>query len=295
MSLPIAACLIDRNKNFIAANERYAALMRRSLGEIIGSNMVAINPPAHVENVERDLRAFESGGFVPDHEITLNQQSLLVSVSPFIRFGEHELSGLSITLQDITSRKRMELELLAAKQEIEDLAQTDSLTGVPNRRGLDIAMEREIAASRRQGAPLSLAMVDVDFFKAYNDLYGHLAGDTCLAAVARVISAGLLRPRDFVARYGGEEFVILLPQTDLANATSLMESIRDQIERRAIIHEGTSYKIVTASVGVACVVPKSSEIDTMAIRQLLIGEADRALYHAKDAGRNRVIAASNAG
>ena len=295
MSLPIAACLIGRDKRFIAANEKYAELMRQPLPSIIGGSMFDINPKVHIDNVERDFQTFDSGGRVTDHEVVLRGESLLVSVNPFFLTGEETASAISVTLQNITDRKKMEAELLAthhdllrAKDRIEKLAYTDTLTNLPNRRGFDTVIEREIGNSRRRQSALALVLADVDCFKQFNDLYGHVAGDECLAHVARVIAGGLRRPTDFCARYGGEEFVILLPQTEPAGAIHLMERLRQDIQRLGVPHSGHSAGVVTASFGIAGAryVPRSMSADTA--RRLLLEHADAALYQAKESGRNNV-------
>lgn len=295
LSLPIAACLIDRSHNFIAANDRYAALMKHPLQSIVGRNMVGLNPVDHIENVTRDFRIFDSGQLVTDHEIELDGKTLLVSVSPFRFDGSADVSSISVTLQDITNRKFLERELARtvcdlkeAQSRITELANTDFLTGLPNRRSFEQVLIRSIALSQREKTPLSLLMIDVDAFKSYNDLYGHMQGDTCLANVAKTIGRMLRRPGDVAARYGGEEFAVILHNTDLNGAFLVAERMRASVQSLGIQHEGVPWGNVTLSVGVFSWPDLSGENDLEAARRLLIDRADQAVYRAKSEGRNRV-------
>lgn len=295
LHLPIASCLINRDNLFLAANERYAELMRTPLSSIVGNTMLNINPLEHIENVQRDFRTFDAGGRVSDHEILLGDDFLLVSVNPFTRRGETHVSAISVTLQNITRRKKAETDLavahqglLQAKRRIEDLAHTDSLTNLPNRRSFDAAMKREIGNSRRSASPLSLIMADVDAFKVYNDVYGHVRGDECLSRVAQAISSSIRRPADFAARYGGEEFVIIFPQTDVQGAVLIANSIREAVESLGIEHSGNAAGITTASFGVIGISKVPREMSTDAARRVLLEAADAALYDAKASGRNAV-------
>ncbi len=162
----------------------------------------------------------------------------------------------------------------------------DGLTGIANRRCFDETMEKEFRRAKRALSPLSLIMIDIDYFKPYNDLYGHQRGDQCLKSVASALINSLHRPSDLVARYGGEEFAIILPETSAEGAMKIGENIRANIEKLSIEHSySTASKYVSASVGVATQTPEHvSEISA------LIGAADRALYEAKRSGRNCVVA-----
>jgi diguanylate cyclase (GGDEF) domain len=168
-----------------------------------------------------------------------------------------------------------------AEAELEQLARSDGLTGLPNRRAFDEFYEREWRQAVRSKSPLSLLFIDVDFFKNYNDHYGHMKGDHVLCAVAATIDRALRRPRDFVARYGGEEFIIVLPETDLAAARALAETIRKAVIDLRIEHELSCFRTATVSIGVAGVGPVQGSS-----RATLLEAADAALYQAKAAGRN---------
>jgi diguanylate cyclase (GGDEF)-like protein len=174
-------------------------------------------------------------------------------------------------------------QLAAANQKLAASAATDGLTGVPNRRSFDDAFELETRSARREGSDLSLLIFDIDFFKGYNDQYGHLAGDDCLRRVASALAAGLHRPGDLFARYGGEEFVALLPQTNLAGALVVAEDLRRAVERLGLENSSSLIGRVTVSVGAAIL---SADADAPVTE--LLGRADQALYLAKHSGRNSV-------
>lgn len=175
-------------------------------------------------------------------------------------------------------------ELQQANQNLQLLANLDSLTKLANRRGFDDYMQREWERMQRIRAPLSLIMCDVDFFKNYNDCYLHPTGDKCLIEVATAMRNTVRRTGDLVARYGGEEFAIVLPNTNALGAVSVAENIRSAIKNLQITHEASSVcPYVTISVGVSTIIP-THEHDF----QTLIHAADRALYQAKSQGRDRV-------
>lgn len=171
-----------------------------------------------------------------------------------------------------------------ANRELTRLSSVDGLTGISNRRQFDECLAREWARAQRTGTPLSLLMCDVDFFKQYNDLYGHQAGDECLRSVADVLQSKVKRPTDLAARYGGEEFVVVLPDTDIDGACRVADAVREGIAALGRPHRGARIGILSVSVGVASAVPKR---DGMSGERLLAA-ADAALYVAKQNGRNRV-------
>jgi diguanylate cyclase (GGDEF)-like protein len=201
--------------------------------------------------------------------------------------------SISMTLPVSVARVRRlttEKQLTRAWQKMEELVSLDGLTGVANRRRFDAVLALEWARALRERAPLALMMIDVDRFKAFNDTYGHLAGDACLRSVAAAIAAVPGRPNDLVARYGGEEFAILLPAAELAGAAKVAELARRAVYDLALPHLGSELHQVTISVGVAAMVPNARKS-----REDLIAAADTALYEAKHTGRNQVRTAQDAG
>lgn len=174
--------------------------------------------------------------------------------------------------------RRLEAEL----DEVGELVREDHLTGTLNRRGLEDALERELARAERTKLPLSVALMDVDHFKRLNDTYGHDAGDEALIHLVRVVTESL-RPSDVIARFGGEEFVILLPDTDIEEAVTVMTRVQRNLTKKFFLHENQRV-LITFSAGVALLAP--GELGDAAIAR-----ADAALYKAKEAGRNRVLVA----
>jgi len=192
-------------------------------------------------------------------------------------------AGYLATLRDISAHKRAEAKLEEVNFQLEILASTDALTGIANRRCFDETLTKEWRRAMRSGESLSLLLLDVDRFKAYNDCYGHQAGDYCLKRIAVAMSSVIRRQPDLAARYGGEEFAVILPHTQLAGARYVAEQIVQAVRELATQHAAAPAGIVTVSIGVACLVPQSGYEPAE-----LIDLADSALYHAKESGRNAV-------
>jgi diguanylate cyclase (GGDEF)-like protein/PAS domain S-box-containing protein len=199
----------------------------------------------------------------------------------------HEPIGFVNVVRDITSRKAAEERMQTAYLELQALAEIDALTGVANRRHFDKVLDAEWKRAIRTGSPTALLLIDVDWFKNYNDIYGHLEGDVCLRSIATWISVCIHRSTDLVARFGGEEFAVILPDTDETGAAALGEKIRAEIETRKVPHRGNEFGCITISAGCASLLPMRG---TGSIQ--LIDAADKALYRAKSSGRNRVMRAS---
>lgn len=178
-------------------------------------------------------------------------------------------------------------ELEAANVQLATLSATDGLTGLPNRRRFDAYWAQEWQRALRAATPLAVIMLDVDHFKAYNDHYGHQQGDECLRQVGAALRATIRRAGELVARYGGEEFVVVMPGAGQAHALETAQAIRAAIEAAGMAHEASGVApVVTVSVGVAWGVPTPTDA-----RELLVQQADTALYAAKAQGRNRVVCA----
>jgi diguanylate cyclase (GGDEF)-like protein/PAS domain S-box-containing protein len=192
------------------------------------------------------------------------------------------------TLSDISKYKQVELALQKANEELQRLAALDDLTEIANRRRFDDRLNQEWRRARRDGKPLALVICDIDFFKNYNDTYGHVRGDDTLHAVAQTINATLKRPMDLVARYGGEEFAAILPNTDINGAMRVAREFKDAVDAQKIEHKASAVSDhITLSFGVAAVVPSSDRNP-----KTLVEAADKALYKAKSAGRNTIVKSS---
>jgi diguanylate cyclase (GGDEF)-like protein/PAS domain S-box-containing protein len=188
------------------------------------------------------------------------------------------------TIRDISLRVAHEESLRIEKREAQELAWTDSLTGLSNRRAFDERFDAEWRFAIQHRISLSLLMLDVDNFKSYNDTYGHPGGDEVLRRIARVVGECTRQSRDLAARYGGEEFAVVLPYADAVRASEVAERIRDGVHELQMEHSESECGIVTVSVGIASI---ATVVDGQA--SLLIDAADRALYSAKSLGRNRIM------
>jgi diguanylate cyclase (GGDEF)-like protein/PAS domain S-box-containing protein len=202
-----------------------------------------------------------------------------------VRDDNGEVVSLVGFMFDITERKENEQKLLRLQKELEDYSFKDSLTNVANRRMFDTVIAREWSHAQRQNQTISMILVDIDYFKEYNDHYGHLQGDECLKHVATTLGSAIKRPRDFLARFGGEEFVLILPDTDASTANMLAERCRDMICKEKIEHKKSKIgEWLTVSLGVATMTPSSIDESIT-----LIDQVDKLLYQAKQNGRNCIV------
>lgn len=218
-------------------------------------------------------------------EISLkNGRTLLRDYIPF-KYADGRL-GRVWHVRDVTALRNAQAQLIDANHKLEVLSTTDGLTGLANRRQFDQVLLKEWSRCQRQEQSLALILLDVDWFKNYNDQYGHQAGDHCLIAVARVLQSKARRASDLAARYGGEEFALIAPETDLDAALALAESVRTEVRSLELAHEKSPLGVITISLGVAAFIPNHN-----ASPDALLLAADQALYQAKNHGRDRVEAA----
>ncbi|MBF8276326.1 MAG: diguanylate cyclase response regulator [Candidatus Brocadiaceae bacterium] len=213
---------------------------------------------------------------------------------------EWEVCGLELGAVDyickpinigvLKARVSTHIKLKQLQEQLVKLSNQDKLTGISNRRHFDEYFDVEWRRNMRNQTPLTIIMADIDYFKRFNDTYGHLAGDVCLVKVAEVLNSVLQRPGDLAARYGGEEFVGVLSNTNAAGAHQIAEAFRSGVEKLAVPHSGSPLGCVTASCGVAAMVP-----DAAVLPSELIALADKHLYVAKDSGRNVVISSRERG
>ncbi len=185
----------------------------------------------------------------------------------------------------VKARVALHMQVVRQRRMLETLANIDGLTELPNRRQFDAVFAAEWARATRTGQPLSVALLDVDFFKRYNDSYGHAMGDHALQLVARTLRKRVQRPADLAARYGGEEFIVVMPDTPIEGAMELAEKLRIGVEGLGVPHKRSSAAIcLTVTIGVAC-----TAADPVLAPEALLQKADERLYRAKKAGRNRVV------
>jgi diguanylate cyclase (GGDEF)-like protein len=198
------------------------------------------------------------------------------------RFRWNQLTQRTTELVEELSLRTEALE--EANECLKQLSLEDSLTSLLNRRAFDALLQDECRRADRSQLPLALMMLDIDYFKQFNDIYGHQSGDNCLVLIAKALKAGCGRAGDFVARYGGEEIAIILPATTMDTAMFQAESLRHKVQDLAIPHSGSDIgKVVTVSIGIVSVLPTPKMHPSE-----LVATADRALYRAKETGRNRV-------
>lgn len=234
-------------------------------------------------NPEIKIKAFDLGA--DDYLIKIpHKTELLLRLRYHTRAYVDHLER-EATLRALTEKKK---ELKNLITQLKKASYMDSLTHIPNRRSFDEAFYREWQRALRDTSALSLIFIDVDYFKKYNDFYGHLAGDDCLKEVAQSLQKNLKRPTDMLARYGGEEFVVILPSTDAKGATKVAETLRNHIATLNLEHQDSEISdFVTISLGIVTTIPmlKHQPRD-------YIHTADKALYQAKQQGRNQVVCKS---
>ncbi|WP_198361822.1 sensor domain-containing diguanylate cyclase [Herbaspirillum sp. meg3] len=203
-----------------------------------------------------------------------------------VRKPDGEVDSLIGFMFDITERKKTEARLVELQKELEALSYCDALTNVANRRMFDSALEVEWANAVKNRTPLAVIMLDIDYFKQFNDHYGHIRGDACLKQIATALSGAATRTRDFFARYGGEEFVLILPETDRASALKVAQRCRKLVLKEKIPHEKSQVeKVITISLGMNTIIPSTQDH-----RINFMESVDKRLYMAKQRGRNCIVA-----
>lgn len=253
--------------------------------QLIGSPALAGVNPEDLPEVQAIVDAMKRGEreearLTYRNQHRQNGEIWLESTMRVTRRDDGRVDGVVAISRDITEHKKLETRL-------ETLAIEDSLTGLANRRRFDERLKEEWARAYRDRSSLGLLMIDVDHFKAYNDEYGHPAGDACLRLIAKIIAAEAQRASDLAARYGGEEFAVLLPNIDTAGCARIGERIRSAIHEAGLAHgSNPAAGCVTASLGGAVCRPALERTAGVAS---LVEAADRALYAAKDAGRDRLV------
>jgi len=253
---------------------------RQLVGHSALSGMNPADVPAVQDTIDRLKRGEIEEGRTTRRTIHRDKGEIWIESTLRVTRNENgEIDGAVAITRDVTDQKILE-------EKLEALAIEDGLTGLANRRRFDQRLLEEWARAQRERTSLALLIVDLDHFKAYNDAYGHLAGDSCLRAVARILAEEAGRAGDLAARYGGEEFALLLPNTDSAGCSRIGERVRSALRKAAIPHAlNPPFNMVTASLGGAVCRPGAERSVTPTA---LIEAADRALYVAKDQGRDRL-------
>jgi len=273
--------VLDADLRVLSANPGFERMTGRSAGSVLGEV-----PPLfgdHPDALQQVRTRLQSGahweGTLWARRVDGDRFPLEASLD-VVRDGEGRIEHHVMVFRDVTVQKQLE-------DRLRELSATDGLTLLANRRSFDEALEREWHRATRHGEPVSLIMADIDHFKRFNDLYGHVAGDHCLQKVAAAIAAGVRREGALVARYGGEEFAVILPRTDEATAQEIAEGLRRRVESLAIAHGGNpDGGRVTVSMGTSTRTPPQAA-DFVSLMQ----SADEALYRAKGLGRNMVSSA----
>nr|WP_315399707.1 diguanylate cyclase [uncultured Duganella sp.] len=306
----LGAVVLDADARVVLWNAwmgRHAGVAGR---EAVGADFYALFPGLRGGRLEAAIGQALRANFASALSQSLNKAPLaLYADAPARARGERLRQAIAVTpiavagaarhcliqVTDVSVAVRRETLLREQAMVLRTQTFSDGLTGIANRRHFDVALEREHRRARRAGAPLSLLMIDIDHFKAYNDHYGHQQGDQCLIAVAGALAAMLKRPCDLVARYGGEEFAVILPELDIDQAGRVAEALRARVRALAIAQAPGAGAAGPASASTPATVTVSIGLTAQPVAapvgvEALIGAADRALYQAKDAGRDRVAA-----
>lgn len=279
--------IFDGNYNITFANNNMASHLGYTVDEMIGRSYISFFPEDRLD-IYYHQESLRKKGADSVYECCLLRKDgqrhwFLISAKALLN-DAGRFEGSFAMLTDINERKEMELLLEDSNRRLTELSNTDSLTGIANRRCFDETLEREYSRLSRSNSRLSIIMFDIDFFKAYNDCYGHVMGDDCLRQIGRVLEDCVSRSVDLAARYGGEEFACILPDTDIDTAVRTAERISQRIRDLKIEHKDSAVsEVVTASFGVTTVKysAERSPEDVIAI-------ADKLMYKAKSLGRNRI-------
>ncbi len=281
-----------------ATNSYFIRILKASLNEVDLSKLsltVLEKKISHINlviqkliNYEVNIANYERKKFLQSYNNTIIQLGIVLALIILAILGI-SLYVFSSIQKDHTKLEEATKKLRRVNKKLENVSYTDSLTGLHNRRYFNMIYDRELKRAKRNNSYITFMMLDIDFFKQYNDTYGHIEGDFALKSVAKVLKDTLRRPADFVFRLGGEEFGVLLIQTDESNSAKLARDICDDIRGREIKHESSKVnQYLTMSIGVVCCVA-----DDALNEDILISRADEMLYEAKETGRDRYVITSN--
>jgi diguanylate cyclase (GGDEF)-like protein/PAS domain S-box-containing protein len=297
-SAPVGMGIVDHQLRYIQVNQVLADMNYRSIDEHLGKTLQEVVPEisAMAEGLYRQV--LQTGKILLNQEISSVTRDKSAGIKTWLTsfFPIFNVDNIpycvGFVVIEISDRKKAEADMKYAESmlrqsnlELEKLVNLDGLTQIANRRCFDDRLGSEWQRLSRERQPIALLLFDIDYFKRYNDYYGHQFGDDALKKIAKIVEQTLYRPADLVARYGGEEFVVILPNTDLEGAFRVAEQIRGAIASLEIPHQNSdTSNIVTVSVGVTSLLPSPQQKPSTLIKQ-----ADIALYNAKQQGRNRAI------
>jgi len=281
-----------------SVNNYFVRILKASLNEVDLSRLsltILEKKISHIDiviqkliNYEVSIANYERKKFLKSYHNTIMQLGVVLSLIIAAILGISMYVFMSIQ-KDHTKLEEATKKLRRANKKLENASYTDSLTGLHNRRYFNMIYDRELKRAKRNNSYITFMMLDIDFFKQYNDTYGHIEGDEALKSVAKVLKDTLRRPADFVFRLGGEEFGVLLIQTDESNSAKLAREICDAVRGKEIQHEGSKVnQYLTISAGVVCCIA-----DSALNEDILISRADEMLYEAKETGRDRYVITSN--
>lgn len=295
-TLPDYVFIKDVNGVYLACNKACEAYFGDKEHNIVGKTDYDLVDREIADSfIAKDNQAMEMGRSVTSEEwLTLKSsgKTILSETTKTPMYDDNgQLIGLVGVARDITERRKLEEKLIETNDHLSTLVSTDTLTGIGNRRAYDSRLEQEWLRSARDQTTLCLVLLDVDYFKQYNDTYGHKAGDNCLATLASFLSNErfIRRPSDFIARYGGEEFALILGNCSPTHALDVANDVIRRVREELAIPHSTSElnitpRVLTISAGVGYITPNQSQSPAD-----LFHLADAALYNAKSAGRNQSV------
>lgn len=284
-----AMWMISEDGIVVRANDAMLALLGKKTDQVIGHNCSEVlnlelcHTPACPLTTINSKQAYEYDVRFSDSDN--NPQSYILTTAPLTTIIG--TTAILSQFKNITERKIAEQKLEELNKTLTMMARVDGLTQIANRRHFDETLQQEWSRLKREKKPLALLLADIDYFKKYNDRYGHQAGDQCLIKVGAALKETVQRPADLAARYGGEEFVILLPDVDENGVQHVGQKIMRAINQLALEHQASDVSsVVTLSMGAACMVPAEGHAP-----EELVAQADARLYRAKEQGRNRLVEA----
>lgn len=279
-----AIYFVNANAKFFYVNESASNILGYTKEELLYMNIYDVYKDIDKSNWTRQWQESKEKQFFTYESVHVTKQGEDIPVEitlNYLNFEEQEYNCAIV--RDIRDRKQVEAKLKQANQQLHHIANIDGLTQIANRRNFDRSYQSEWLKMMHSQQPLALIFCDVDYFKKYNDFYGHQAGDDCLKQIARAINNSLHRPEDLAARYGGEEFAIILPQTNVDGAKRVAHNLQQNIRKLELAHAASEVSpYVSVSMGISSIIPTPKLSPSF-----LIARVDKALYQAKEAGRDR--------